>query len=129
MQFNLRAAFSITYIIFFPSVFVLQRRDSNSATLLVCALLAHGNSSGEHIQCYKTTGNKCVRVHVSMPERYSCCCTSAGIPVVHNIYVIPFGEQSVFKSDYKIFFLNYFVTECSLTLTTGFNKDWVFTNK
>lgn len=70
--------------------------------------------------------NKCVRVHVCMPERYSCYCTSADIPVVCNIYVIPFREQSVFKSDF--FFLNYFVFELSLTLIPGFNKDWIFIN-
>lgn len=41
-------------------------------------------------------------VHLCMSERYSCYCTSTDIPVVHNIYVIPLREQSVFKSDYTI---------------------------
>lgn len=45
--------------------------------------------------------NKCVRVYVCVPERYSCYCASTDIPVVRNIYVIPLREQSVFKSDYK----------------------------
>lgn len=43
------------------SVFVLQYRDGNSATLLVHALLIHGSSSGEHMQSYKTTGDKCLQ--------------------------------------------------------------------
>lgn len=41
-------------------------------------------------------------VHLCMSERYSCYCTSTDIPMVHNIYVIPLREQSVFKSDYTI---------------------------
>lgn len=65
-----------------------------------------------------------------MPERYSCYCTSSEIPVVRNIYVIHFREQSVFKSDLKKKKRKkiHFVSELGLTLITGFNKDWIFIN-
>lgn len=41
--------------------------------------------------------------------------------MVHNIYVIPLREQSVFKSDYTI--KKKKVSELSLTVVIEFNKD------
>lgn len=75
-----------------------------------------------------STSKISVWVSVCVPERYSCYCASTDIPVVRNIYVIPFGEQSVFKSDYKKIKQKKIVSELSLSLITGFNKDWIFIN-
>lgn len=63
-----------------------------------------------------------------MPERHSCYCTSTDIPVVCNIYVILSREKSVFKSDFKKIKKTQNISELSLTLITGFNKDWIFIN-
>lgn len=74
-----------------------------------------------------STSKISVWVHVCVPERYSCYCASTDIPVVRNIYVIPFREQSVFKSDYKKI-KKKIVSELSLSLITDFNKEWIFIN-
>lgn len=65
------------------SVFVLQCRDCNSTTFLVHAVLIHGSSSGEHMQSYKTIGDKCLQ-HPKLVYEDACVLTREAQLLLHQ---------------------------------------------